>query len=170
MGKRGLRKWAASKKRQTSPKSVKTKFDIVRQCSGKKITNPNFWVRISSGGVGVFQVKGWGSKSLVCPPSKARKSNFFGGISRDCCRNIPVAPEKFEKEKVVQFSRRAKKVRNCQNFGPYCRALLCVCVCVCACACACVQACGRAEPKGPRRTKNTTRSKFITRSEFTSAL
>ena len=28
-----------------------------------KSTNPNFWVRIFSGGVGVFHVKGWGSST-----------------------------------------------------------------------------------------------------------
>ena len=48
----------------------------------KKNPNLNFWVRIFSGGVGVFHVKGWGPKSSVCP-SKPRESNFFGGISRD---------------------------------------------------------------------------------------
>ena len=48
----------------------------------KKSTNPNFWVRIFSGGVGVFHAKGWGPKSSVCP-SKPGKWNFFGGISRD---------------------------------------------------------------------------------------
>ena len=32
----------------------------------KKSTNPNFWVRMSSGGVGVFHVNGWGAKSSVC--------------------------------------------------------------------------------------------------------
>ena len=51
--------------------------------SGKKRNpNPNFLVRISSGRVGVFHVKGWGPKSSVCP-SKPGKSNVFGGISRD---------------------------------------------------------------------------------------
>ena len=44
--------------------------------------NLNFLVRIFSGGVGVFHVKGWGPKSSVCP-SKPGKPNFFGGISRD---------------------------------------------------------------------------------------
>ena len=39
---------------------------------GKKSTNPNFSVRILSGGVGVFHVKGWGPKSSICP-SKPRK-------------------------------------------------------------------------------------------------
>ena len=36
--------------------------------SGKKEEHkPKLWVRISSGGVGVFHVKGWGLKSWVCP-------------------------------------------------------------------------------------------------------
>ena len=47
----------------------------------KKNPNPNFWVRIFSGGVGVFDVKGWGPKSSG--PLKTGKSNSFGGISRD---------------------------------------------------------------------------------------
>ena len=50
---------------------------------GKKNPNPNFLVRISSGGVGVFHVKGWGPKSSVCP-SKPRENKLFGGISRGC--------------------------------------------------------------------------------------
>ena len=41
-----------------------------------------FLVRISSGGAGVFHVKGWGSKSLACT-SKPRETKLFGGISRD---------------------------------------------------------------------------------------
>ena len=48
----------------------------------KKNPNLNFSVRIFSGGVVVFHVKGWGPKSSVCP-SKPREFNFFGGISRD---------------------------------------------------------------------------------------
>ena len=48
----------------------------------KRNPNLNFLVRIFSGGVGFFHVKGWGAKSSVCP-SKPGKSNFFGGISRD---------------------------------------------------------------------------------------
>ena len=49
---------------------------------GQIVTNPNFWVRIFSGGVGVFHAKGWGKRSSVWT-SKLGKSNFFGGISRD---------------------------------------------------------------------------------------
>ena len=48
----------------------------------KRNPNLNFLVRISSGGVGVFHVKGWGPRSSVCP-SKRRKPNCSGGISRD---------------------------------------------------------------------------------------
>ena len=44
--------------------------------------NLNFLVRISSGGVGVFHVKGWGPKSSVCP-SKPRETKLFGRISQD---------------------------------------------------------------------------------------
>ena len=64
--------------------------------------NPNFcfWVRISSGGVGVFHVKGWGPKSSVCA-SNPRETKLLGGLSRDSCRDIPGAPEKFEKKMFV---------------------------------------------------------------------
>ena len=63
----------------------------------KKNPNLNFWVRIFSGGVGVFHVKGWGPKSSVCP-SKPRESNFFWRDIPGFCRDIPEAPEKFEKK------------------------------------------------------------------------
>ena len=45
----------------------------------KRNINPNFWVRISSGGVGVFHVKGWGPKGSVCPSKNPRKPNFWAG-------------------------------------------------------------------------------------------
>ena len=44
--------------------------------------NPNLSVRISSGGAGVFHVKGWGPKRSL-RPSKARETKLFRGISRD---------------------------------------------------------------------------------------
>ena len=50
-------------------------------------------------------MKGWAPKSSVCP-SKPRESNFFGGISRD----IPEAPEKFEK-KMFGFHSRPLNLR-----------------------------------------------------------
>ena len=53
-----------------------------RKRSEKSKKNPNFLVRIFSGGVGVFHVNGWGPKSSI-RPSKPAKSNFLGGISRD---------------------------------------------------------------------------------------
>ena len=62
----------------------------------KRNPNPNFLVRISSGGVGVFHVKGWGPKSSVCL-SKPGETKLFGGISRDVCRDIPGAPESLKK-------------------------------------------------------------------------
>ena len=71
----------------------------------KRNPNPNVLVRICSGGVGVFHVKGWGSKSSVCP-SKPGKSNFFGGISRDFAGiSRDFGPKSLRKKKVsVQFS------------------------------------------------------------------
>ena len=41
-------------------------------------------------------MKGWGPKSSACP-SKPRETKFLGGISRDLCRDIPGAPERFVK-------------------------------------------------------------------------
>ena len=43
----------------------------------KKSTKINFWVRISSGGVGVgvLHLKGWGPKSSVCPSNPPRGPN-----------------------------------------------------------------------------------------------
>ena len=42
-------------------------------------------------------MKGWGPKSSVCP-SKSRESNFFWRDIPGFCRDIPEAPEKFEKK------------------------------------------------------------------------
>ena len=61
----------------------------------ERITNSNFWVRVSSGGVGVFHVKGWEPNSAVCP-SKPRENKDFGGISWDFGWDIVGVPEKFE--------------------------------------------------------------------------
>ena len=49
-------------------------------------------------------MKGWGLRSSVCP-SKPRETKLFGGISRDFCRDVLGAPEKFEKKKFVLNSR-----------------------------------------------------------------
>ena len=68
--------------------------------AGKRNPNPNFLVRISSGGVRVFHVKGWGPKSSVCP-SKPRETNLFGGISRGFGRDIPGCPKSLRKRKFV---------------------------------------------------------------------
>ena len=64
--------------------------------------NPNFLVWMSSSGVGVFHLKGWGPKSSVCP-SKPRETKLFGEISRDFCWDIPGAHEKFEKNVLFNF-------------------------------------------------------------------
>ena len=45
----------------------------------KKEAKPNFLVRISSGGVGVFHLKGWGPRSSACP-SKPRETKFLRDI------------------------------------------------------------------------------------------
>ena len=56
--------------------------------------NPNFLVRICSGGVGVFHVKGCGPKSSAFP-SKPRKTKLLARISRVFAR-YPGVPEEFE--------------------------------------------------------------------------
>ena len=66
----------------------------------RKSPNPNFFVRISSGGVGFFYVKGWGPKRSVCP-SKPREIKLFGRISRDFAWDVAGVPEKFKKTKFV---------------------------------------------------------------------
>ena len=48
----------------------------------KRNPNPNFLVRIFSGGVAVFHVNWWGPKSSVCS-SKHREIKLLGGMSRD---------------------------------------------------------------------------------------
>ena len=71
---------------------------VVREEKGSQ--TQTFRSGISSGGVGLFHVKEWGPKSSVCP-SKPRETKFCGGISWDFCRDIPVVPEKFEKNMCV---------------------------------------------------------------------
>ena len=63
----------------------------------KRKPNPNFLVRISSGGVGVFHVKGWGPKSSVCPLKPGEIELFWRDIP-GFCRDNPEVPEKFEKK------------------------------------------------------------------------
>ena len=60
-------------------------------------------VRISSGGARDFHVKGWGPKSLVCPP-KPREAKLFGGISRDFAGISRGCPKSLRKKVSVQFS------------------------------------------------------------------
>ena len=82
--------------------SLKTTSRNKKKLQGLK--NPNFWVRISSAGVGVFHVKGgWGPKNSVCP-SKPGKPNFFGGISRDFAGVSRRCPKSQRKKISVQFS------------------------------------------------------------------
>ena len=59
--------------------TMRHNFRVIRAKSGKtkehKLKNSGIW--ISSGGVGVFHVKGWGPKSLICP-SKPMASQTIG--------------------------------------------------------------------------------------------
>ena len=74
--------------------------NVVITQGGKRNPNPNFLVRIFSSGVGVFHVNGWGPKSSI-RPSKPGKIKLFGRDIPGFCRDIPGAPEKFEKKKFV---------------------------------------------------------------------
>ena len=67
--------------------------------AGKRSTNPNLWARVSSGGVGVFHVKGWAKK--IGMSLETQKTKLFGGRSRDVGRDIPGVPEKLEKKRLV---------------------------------------------------------------------
>ena len=58
-----------------------------------------FLVRICSGGMGVFHVKGWGPKSSLCP-SKPMETKLFGGILGVLLGN-PGWPEKFQNKEFV---------------------------------------------------------------------
>ena len=78
------------------------KHDIFQ--ARKKSTNPNFWVRIFSGGVGIFHVKGRGPKSSGMSP-ETREIKLFGRDVPGFCRDIAEEPEKFEKKKFVFHSR-----------------------------------------------------------------
>ena len=44
----------------------------------KRNPNPNFWVRISSGGVGVFHLKGWGPKVQYVPQNHGNQTFLAG--------------------------------------------------------------------------------------------
>ena len=59
--------------------------------------NPNFLVRIFSGGVGVFHVKGWGAKNSGMPFETQGNQIFWRDIP-GFCRDIAV-PEKFARKK-----------------------------------------------------------------------
>ena len=79
---------------------LKNKRSFLRR---KRNRSPNFLVRISSGWLGVFHMKGWGPKSSVCS-SKRRETKLFGGISREFCRDISGSPKNLSKNVCVQFS------------------------------------------------------------------
>ena len=57
----------------------------------ERSTNSNFWVRISSGGAGIFHVK------CGCGGLEGQGNKLLGGISRDFGWDILGAPEKLEK-------------------------------------------------------------------------
>ena len=69
----------------------------------KRSTNPNLWFWMSSSGVGVMHVKGWGPKRSASP-SNPQETKPFGGISRNFCWDIPGVSEKFENRKTPVFN------------------------------------------------------------------
>ena len=71
---------------KTRPKSTEHQSEVESIQARERSTNSNVWVRISFGGLGIFRVKGWGSKSLVWP-SKPRELSVLGaGDSAICGR------------------------------------------------------------------------------------
>ena len=70
----------------------------VKHQGRKRNPNPNFLVRISSGGMGVFHVKGWGAKKVWYALRNPGKPNFLVGYP-----GILVGPAKSEKKNCVQF-------------------------------------------------------------------
>ena len=115
---------------------------------GEKNPNPNFLVRIFSGGVGVFHVNGWGPKSSI-RPSKPGKSNFLGGISRDFAGISRGRPKSLRKKSLCSIS------------VPYCRSLVAPST---RCQCSFVypypsvsDLAGGNSDHGPRKTRTKTR-------------
>ena len=68
----------------------------------KAIPNPYFLVRISSGGVGVFHVKG-GAKKFGMSFETHGNQTFWRDVP-GCCRDIPGVPEQFEEQKRFVFN------------------------------------------------------------------
>ena len=74
----------------------------------KRNQNPNFVVRISSGGLGVFHMKGLGQKvrygggaKKFGMSSESQGNQTFWRDIPGCWRDIPRAPKKFEKKEFV---------------------------------------------------------------------
>ena len=71
---------------------------LVKFQARKQSTNPNLWIWISSAGVGVFRVKGWGAKSLACPlkcrENKLRDIPGLPGGARKVWENQNIWPLK----------------------------------------------------------------------------
>ena len=62
-------------------------------------TKLNFWIRISSGAVGVFHVKGWGQQFGMSLETQEKQTPWQD--ARDFGWNVPGGPEKSEKQKFV---------------------------------------------------------------------
>ena len=66
----------------------------------KRNLNPNFLVRISSGGVGVFHARGWGPKSSL-RPSKPRETKLLAGYPGILAGISRVSPKSLRIKKLV---------------------------------------------------------------------
>ena len=82
-----------------SETAVRIAWSGMKKQPKSKLLSPDIFRR-----GGVFHVKGWGPKSSVCL-LKPGKSNFFWRDVPGFCRDIPGAPEKFEKKTFVFNSR-----------------------------------------------------------------
>ena len=70
---------------------------MVRIRAEKGTQTQTFGSRYPPVGWGVFHVKGWGPRSSACPLETRETKLFFGRDIPGFCRDIPEAPEKFEK-------------------------------------------------------------------------
>ena len=75
---------------------------VPKRWTRKKGTNPNVWVRMSSGGVGVFHVNTVGAKKFGMSLEASETKLFWLHIP-GFCWDIPGAPERLLRKNVFYF-------------------------------------------------------------------